>query len=225
MKHHLVYKVIHIESGKYYIGKHTTNNLDDGYMGSGTRLINAIKKYGVDSFQKKILFDFSSEEEALFAEWLLVTNEMIEDPSCYNMKLGGRGGWSHIDHSTHRLGRTHSEETKRFISKKQIGVKLNTSEEGRKKIIETNKNRIITDDFRKKMSKIRTGKSNKMSEEKRQAKFKKDFLDPRTQSILVLKEQGVKVKDIAEKAGISTCRVYQILKKFENYTMAHSTTS
>ena len=43
-KYHFIYKTTNLLSGKYYIGMHSTDNLDDGYLGSGYRLRLAIKK-------------------------------------------------------------------------------------------------------------------------------------------------------------------------------------
>ena len=39
---HFIYKTIHI-SGKYYIGRHSTKNINDGYLGSG-RWVKSIKE-------------------------------------------------------------------------------------------------------------------------------------------------------------------------------------
>ena len=63
-------------------------------MGSGVLIIEAIKKYGVDNFKKEILFDFSSEKEALEKEQELMPLEKTNyfDKKCYNLVEGGQSG-------------------------------------------------------------------------------------------------------------------------------------
>ncbi len=45
---HYLYKTTCLVTNRYYIGMHSTCNIDDGYMGSGKRLRYSIRKYGVD---------------------------------------------------------------------------------------------------------------------------------------------------------------------------------
>lgn len=47
---HYIYKTTNLINGKYYIGKHSTYNLNDNYLGSGKYLRNSIK-----NMEKKIL--------------------------------------------------------------------------------------------------------------------------------------------------------------------------
>tara|TARA_R110000868_G_scaffold44288_13_gene148085 strand:- start:2168 stop:2896 length:729 start_codon:yes stop_codon:yes gene_type:complete len=92
-----IYKVTNTQNGKIYIGKHQTENLDDDYLGSGTCVTQAIKKYGFDAFRKEILFIFDSEEEMNAKEAELVTEEFVADKSNYNLCPGGKGGWGYVN--------------------------------------------------------------------------------------------------------------------------------
>ena len=108
--HYTIYKVTNLINGKYYIGKHQTKNLNDGYMGSGKLIKQAIEKNGIENFKKEILHIFDNEEDmnAKEAE-LVVINE-----NTYNLCPGGKGGFSYINNSgiNKFKGKKHSEESK-----------------------------------------------------------------------------------------------------------------
>jgi len=116
-KYFFVYKTTHIPTGKFYIGKHSTTDLSDGYMGSGIALSKAIRKYGKESFKMEILSFCESDEELSILEGLLVTQETVDDPMSYNLKLGGHGGWDHCPPK----GRKLSDETRRKMSASHTG--------------------------------------------------------------------------------------------------------
>mgnify|MGYP004532075931 CR=1 FL=1 len=91
MQYHFTYKTTNLLNGKYYYGVHNTNDLNDGYLGSGKLLKVAIKKYGRQNFKREILEFFDSNEAAFLAESELVTREVINDRNTYNVTLGGYG--------------------------------------------------------------------------------------------------------------------------------------
>ena len=57
------YKITNLINNHFYYGVHSTNNLNDGYFGSGVKLKQAVKKYGKENFKKEILFISSNEQE------------------------------------------------------------------------------------------------------------------------------------------------------------------
>lgn len=89
-----VYKTTNLINQKYYIGCHCTYKLDDGYLGSGMRIQRSIAKYGRENFKLEILEFFETREQALDREKELVTEELLKDPMCLNLQIGGKGGWS-----------------------------------------------------------------------------------------------------------------------------------
>lgn len=91
MKHkfNYFYKITNLINGHFYYGIHSTDNLDDGYMGSGTRLKATYKKYGMENFEKEILKFFNTRKEASDYEAEMVTETLIKEDNCYNIKKGG----------------------------------------------------------------------------------------------------------------------------------------
>lgn len=88
-KYNYFYKITNKINGHFYYGVHSTDNLDDGYMGSGTRLKKAIEKYGVENFEKEIIKYCKNRKEAYKLESDYVTEALIRDNDCYNIILGG----------------------------------------------------------------------------------------------------------------------------------------
>lgn len=136
--HYTIYKITNKVNGKIYIGKHQTKDVNDGYMGSGKRLKDAIKHYGINNFEKEILFQFDNEFDMNAKEAELVTEEFIKEDTNYNLCPGGNGGFGYINNSdiVKFKGRKHTTESKRKMGHKNnkhfLGKKL--SEESKKKI-------------------------------------------------------------------------------------------
>jgi hypothetical protein len=110
-KYHTIYETTNVINGKKYIGAHSTNDLNDEYLGSGSLLKRAIKKYSKESFIKRILFVFDTREEMMEKEIELLTEEAINNPNLYNLKGGG-------------LGLVYSDELRAKLSKSATGRKM-----------------------------------------------------------------------------------------------------
>ena len=93
LEYHYFYKITNQINGHFYYGVHNTNNLDDGYMGSGKRLHYAYKKYGIENFKKDILKFFNTKEDAFEYEAKIVNETLINDINCYNIVTGGKGSF------------------------------------------------------------------------------------------------------------------------------------
>lgn len=98
IKYHFLYKTTNLINGKYYYGMHSTYKLDDGYLGSGKMLRYSIRKYGKENFSIEIIEFFDTREELVNAEINLITEMIIDDNLCMNLKKGGLGGISSKEH-------------------------------------------------------------------------------------------------------------------------------
>lgn len=61
-----LYEITNTVNGKIYVGVHKTQDLDDGYMGSGKIIRSAIAKHGFANFTKvinesEVLIDLHSD--------------------------------------------------------------------------------------------------------------------------------------------------------------------
>lgn len=96
-KYHYIYKTTCDINGKFYYGMHSTSNLEDGYIGSGTRLWHSINKHGKENHSIEILEYFENREILKSKERELVNEDMLNDPMCMNLCLGGEGGWETLN--------------------------------------------------------------------------------------------------------------------------------
>lgn len=98
-RYHYIYKTTCVITGKYYLGMHSTDDLHDGYVGSGKRLGYSIRKHGKENHVVEILEHYFTREWLREREAELVCTETLTDPMCMNLKLGGEGGFEHINNT------------------------------------------------------------------------------------------------------------------------------
>jgi len=90
---YIVYETTNKRSGKYYIGVHEQMNdpwNEDGYYGSGAIL----KNINTNLLFRETLFVYDNKEDAYKKEAEIVTEQFIKNSNCYNILLGGHGGWT-----------------------------------------------------------------------------------------------------------------------------------
>lgn len=154
----------------YYLGMHKTDNINDGYKGSGKILLNYYQKYPND-YIKEIISYYDDFDSLCEAERILIGDLYNTDPLCINIKPGGNGG----SYKGINKGIKRSEEQKRNLSDKlkekyksgeisawNKGIPM--SEDAKKKLSNSNKGRIsprkgctLSDEIKEKISKALIG--------------------------------------------------------------------
>ena len=134
MRYYYTYQVL-FNNGDYYLGKHSTKDIDDGYTGSGKKL-----QERTDPFTFNIVEYYNSEDDLNVAEEELIGDLWFTDPKCLNMTGGGRGGWggcnATVDKS-YMLTEEYREKMRQNSIRLQSEGKIHkfTKEDGRKGIL------------------------------------------------------------------------------------------
>jgi hypothetical protein len=116
-KYHIIYKTTCLINKKYYIGMHSTDDLEDGYMGSGKALKFSIKRYGKENHRVEILEMVETRELLGEREKAIVTLNKVRDGKCMNLKVGGIGGFMKKDRKKKKKKK--STTKKRIIKPKK----------------------------------------------------------------------------------------------------------
>lgn len=147
-----IYETTCIPTGKKYIGMHkwSKDTIDESYIGSGTILQKAIKKYGRTNFTCKILEwcetrDKLSEREK---EYISLMKAPI-NKDYYNVNDGGFGG-----HSEFYVQPTSNAQ----LTALECGRHLPASETLKKKLSAYRKNVVVSDRTKRKLRENQLGK-------------------------------------------------------------------
>jgi group I intron endonuclease len=190
----IVYETRCLISGKIYVGVHSQDGEGfDGYFGSGSALGRAIKKHGVDAFERRTLFEFATEAEAYAREAEIVTEEFCRRRDTYNIKTGGMGGSRHSPESRERMseskrGRKLSPEHRAKLAESLRGRKR--SPEVREKISESQRGRELSPEHRAKLAESRLGRKHspetreKISESQRGRKLSPEHIAKKREAAL-----------------------------------------
>ena len=180
-----IYRITNKINGKTYIGQHKYKKLNDNYMGSGKILKLAKKKYGIENFEKEILYSrIQYRETADDMERFAIAKERALGKAEYNIDNGGSGVGSHSEEAKRKMSESHkgktpwnkgkhlSEEHKIKISEANKGENnpmhgKHHSDEAKQKISEVHKGKPtwikgkhLSEERKRYLSEINTGSSN-----------------------------------------------------------------
>lgn len=95
--YHYIYKTTCLVTGRFYVGMHSTDDLEDGYLGSGKILGYSITKHGRENHRRDIIEMCPSREALKLREKEIVNEQLLADPLNINLKYGGDGGFDHLN--------------------------------------------------------------------------------------------------------------------------------
>ena len=155
-----IYITTNLINNKKYIGMH--NNFSDDYLGSGTLLTKAVKKYGKENFSREIIaYAKTKEELAELEKEFIKKYNAVNKNDFYNIHTGGFGGNTIAGFTEEQLneyklkmrksllecknppyGKPLTEDIKNKIRDKQLIYWSNISDEDREKFKQTMSNTV-----------------------------------------------------------------------------------
>lgn len=151
-KYHFIYKTTCLITGREYFGMHSTDDMDDGYLGSGKILRYSVKKYGKENHIREVFELLPDRKSLCLREAQIIDERRLTDISCMNLRLGGEGG-------PIRKGYKNSEEMKKKISASLMGHSSSDKvREQCKTIGLQSRNRKASEETRKKISEALKGR-------------------------------------------------------------------
>ena len=159
--YYIIYATISFVDGKKYVGWHATNNLEDGYLGSGKYIKAAIQKHGKENFKREII-EYCNEHNVLEREIHWVKTLDTKFPNGYNLTIGGDGkvGFkaseetrikmrnAQLGEKNHNFGKRFSEEIKEKMKKPHAPM----SAETKQKLSNTKRDKKLSKEHRKNIS-------------------------------------------------------------------------
>lgn len=129
-QYHYIYKITCLCGsfrGKYYIGKHSTIDINDNYVGSGRLIIKYMKKYGKkegETYIKEYIEFNPTYSQNTLREKEIIGNIYMTDPYCLNLRNGGDGMAPGVlaGNKNPRYGKKISKETRQRLRDSHKGL-------------------------------------------------------------------------------------------------------
>jgi group I intron endonuclease len=150
-----IYKITNNVNGKIYIGQ--THYDNPSYFGSGILIKEAIKKYGIDKFEKAYIDTANDQNELDEKEkyWIKFHNSQ-DHKIGYNIADGGYNCFTMTDDIAKKISNTWKTKYEQGYINNRIGTIM--SEGVKSKISNSNKGKVRSDETKKKLSDINIGK-------------------------------------------------------------------
>jgi hypothetical protein len=119
-RYHVLYRTTCTVTGKFYLGIHSTDDIDDGYLGSGLYIQRSVEKHGREAHTVEHVALFETRAELLAAEKALV----VVGGKSMNLVDGG-GDPPHYfgeDHHNWGGGEKISAETREKMRQAKLGT-------------------------------------------------------------------------------------------------------